>query len=158
MTPKTVTIKFYTNSRNHITTPPPMLFWQRPWSWTLISFGPAVCPSTDSNLVPFIRQFIGFMICWWHLHTRRFRVQPGHVPPIIDKSPRIYHFLPPFVSRSHPIFWFAHPIFLTSLRQWTPGILIYLREHFLSLEFCRTRSARTFILICEMLRFRRCLE
>src|SRR6218665_158992 len=43
-----------------------------------------------------------------------FGGQPGHVPPIIEKHPCIYHFLPPFP----PIFWFAHPIFLTSLRQW----------------------------------------
>src|SRR6218665_593182 len=39
--------------------------------------------------------------------------QPGHVPQIIEKRPCIYHFLPPFL----PIFWFAYPIFLTSLRQ-----------------------------------------
>src|SRR6218665_2684834 len=40
--------------------------------------------------------------------------QPGYVPPIIDKCPCIYHFLPPFAP---PIFWFAHPIFWTRLRQ-----------------------------------------
>src|SRR6218665_2987965 len=31
-----------------------------------------------------------------------------------EKRPCIYHFLPP---SSPPIFWFAHQIFLTSLRQ-----------------------------------------
>src|SRR6218665_2670394 len=41
---------------------------------------------------------------------------PGHVPPIIEKRPCIYYFLPPFALT---IFWFAHPIFLTSLRQFT---------------------------------------
>src|SRR6218665_2215806 len=38
---------------------------------------------------------------------------PGTCPPIIEKRPCVYifhHLLP-------PIFWFAHPIFLTSLRQ-----------------------------------------
>ena len=46
-------------------------------------------------------------------HRRRLWGQPGHVPPIIEKRPCIYHCLPPSV----PIFWFAHPIFLISLRQ-----------------------------------------
>src|SRR6218665_2470929 len=40
---------------------------------------------------------------------------PGTCPPIIGNRPCIYYFLPPFP----PIFWFAHPIFLTSLRQWS---------------------------------------
>jgi len=39
---------------------------------------------------------------------------PGKSPPIIEKRPCIYHFLPRFASQ---IFWFAHPIFLTSLCQ-----------------------------------------
>ena len=41
--------------------------------------------------------------------------QPGHVPPITEKRPCIYHFLPPFAPLK---FCFAHPIFLTSLRHW----------------------------------------
>src|SRR6218665_1206178 len=49
-----------------------------------------------------------------------FGGQPGHGPlPIIQKHPCISHFLPPFAP---PIFWFAHPIFLTSLRQ---CVLVY---------------------------------
>src|SRR6218665_2733373 len=48
-------------------------------------------------------------------HRRRLRGKPGNVPPIIEKRPCIHHLLPPF----SPIFWFAHPIFLTSLRQWS---------------------------------------
>src|SRR6218665_1163601 len=32
--------------------------------------------------------------------------QPGHVPPIIEKRPGIYHFLPCTFS---PIFWFCPP-------------------------------------------------
>src|SRR6218665_1438336 len=39
---------------------------------------------------------------------------PGKCPPIIEKCPCIYHFLPPFALQ---IFWFAHQIFLTSLCQ-----------------------------------------
>ena len=42
-----------------------------------------------------------------------FGKQPGYVPPIIEKRPCIYHFLPPFP----PAFWLAHPTpFMTSLR------------------------------------------
>src|SRR6218665_983018 len=48
-----------------------------------------------------------------HGHRRRLRGSPGTCPPI-EKRPCIYHFLPSFP----PIFWSAHPIFLTSLRQW----------------------------------------
>src|SRR6218665_1483455 len=36
--------------------------------------------------------------------------QPGHVLAIIEKRPCIYH----FYHLLPPIFWFAHPIFLTS--------------------------------------------
>src|SRR6218665_2578545 len=46
-----------------------------------------------------------------------FGGQPWHIcPPITEKRPCIYRFLPPSAS---PIFWFAHPIglLLTSLRQ-----------------------------------------
>src|SRR6218665_3329834 len=31
-----------------------------------------------------------------YTHMRRLSGQPGHVPPIIEKHPCIYHFLPPF--------------------------------------------------------------
>src|SRR6218665_3584530 len=40
---------------------------------------------------------------------RRFGEEPGLVPPIIEKRPFTF---------SPSIFWFAHTIFLTSLRQW----------------------------------------
>src|SRR6218665_2426476 len=40
-------------------------------------------------------------------------LQPGHGPPIIENLPCIYHFF----TTLPPIFWFAHPIFLASLRQ-----------------------------------------
>jgi len=40
------------------------------------------------------------------------RGSPGTWPPIIEKRPCIYRFLQLFAP---PIFWFAHPIFLTSL-------------------------------------------
>src|SRR6218665_2133743 len=43
-----------------------------------------------------------------------FGRSPGTCPSIIEKRPCIYHFLPPFAP---PISSFAHPIFLTSLRQ-----------------------------------------
>jgi len=46
--------------------------------------------------------------------------QPGHVPPIIEKRPCIHHFLPPIAP---PILWFAHPIFLTSLRGYASGLM-----------------------------------
>src|SRR6218665_3931979 len=39
----------------------------------------------------------------------------ARAPPIIEKCPCIYHLLPPFAP---PKFWFALPIFLTSLCQW----------------------------------------
>src|SRR6218665_307956 len=42
---------------------------------------------------------------------RRLKVQPEHMPPIIENRPCIYHFLP----LPPNIFWFAHPIFLTRL-------------------------------------------
>src|SRR6218665_3530069 len=32
-------------------------------------------------------------------HRRRFLGQPGHVPPIIEKRPCIYHFLPPLIPQ-----------------------------------------------------------
>jgi len=38
--------------------------------------------------------------------------QPGHVP-----SPNAFITFP-------PIFWFAHPIFLTSLRQWVQDVTL----------------------------------
>ena len=44
----------------------------------------------------------------------KFGGSPGTCPPIIENRPCIYHFLSPFAP---PIFWFALPIFLTSLRQ-----------------------------------------
>src|SRR6218665_1433859 len=50
-----------------------------------------------------------------HEHRRRLKGKPGMCPPIIENRSCIYHFLPPFAP---PIFWFVHPIFLTSLRQW----------------------------------------
>ena len=46
-----------------------------------------------------------------------FEGKVGHVPAIIEKRPRIYHFLLPFCSS---IFWFAHPIFLTSALDYLP--------------------------------------
>src|SRR6218665_2037114 len=48
--------------------------------------------------------------------------QPGHVPPIIEKRPCIYHFLPP---SGPPTFWFSRSIFLTSIRQCSLASRLY---------------------------------
>jgi len=54
---------------------------------------------------------------WLSRHRRRHRGggSPVTCPQIIEKRPCTYQFLSPFAPL--PIFWFAHPIFLTSLRQ-----------------------------------------
>src|SRR6218665_3138134 len=49
-------------------------------------------------------------------HRRRLCEAAGARAPIIEKCPCICHFLPPSAP---PIFWFDHPIFLTSLLQCT---------------------------------------
>src|SRR6218665_2725587 len=38
-----------------------------------------------------------------YTHRRRLSGQHGHVPPIIEKRPCIFHFLPPFFDKCTPV-------------------------------------------------------
>src|SRR6218665_3120052 len=73
-------------------------------------------PALTATLSPLTLWKSDLSLPWtdlWH-RCRLWGGSPGTCPQIIEKRPCIYHFLPPFAP---PIFWFAHPIFLTSLRQ-----------------------------------------
>src|SRR6218665_1382936 len=65
------------------------------------------------------------MFCSGKHRLRLWRGIPGRCPPIINKRPCNYHFLPPFA----PIFLFAHPTFLTSLRHWWEMAVLILQCH-----------------------------
>src|SRR6218665_804692 len=67
------------------------------------------CQTTHCRKTEQVKEF-GYLA-----HKGRLRGQPGHVPPIIVKRLCIYRFFNTFSPT--PIFWFTHPIFLTSLRQ-----------------------------------------